>query len=147
MLRGAERIWSPSGSEWNSDSKSEAVPNGEGVASGAQHLIFKSCDKTGSVLNMKKSFLFCSLSLLLVPACMSGKIIKDVDFPATPVDMSKVTKMGKACFSMSVGTSGNGSIIEAAKNGGINKVYMVEYSEEFEVGGFVRKKCTYVYGE
>ena len=123
------------------------MPNGEGVASGAQHLIFKSCDKTSIVLNMKKSFLFCSLSLLLVPACMSGKIIKDVDFPATPVDMSKVTKMGKACFSMSVGTSGNGSIIEAAKNGGINKVYMVEYSEEFEVGGFVRKKCTYVYGD
>ena len=117
------------------------------MASGAQHLILKLYNKTGSVLNMKKSFLLCSASLLLVPACMSGKIIKDVDFPATPVDMSKVTKMGKACFSMSVGSSGNGSIIEAAKNGGISKVHMVEYSEEFEVGGFVRKKCTYVYGE
>ena len=96
---------------------------------------------------MKKSFLLCSLSLLLVPACMSGTVVKDVDFPSTPIDMSKIQKQGKACFKISVGTSGNGSIIAAAKNGGISKVHMVEYGEEFELGGLIKKKCTYVYGE
>ena len=81
-------------------------------------------------------------------ACMSGQAIKDVDFPATPIDMTKVNKKGKACFEIGMGgTSGSGSIIQAAKNGGISTVRMVEYSEEFENGGFTRKLCTIVYGD
>lgn len=96
---------------------------------------------------MKKVVLF-SLLVLLVPSCIKGQAIKDVDFPATPIDMTKIKKVGKACFKITpFNTSGASTIIEAAKNAEINKVYMVEYSDEFESGGFVQKKCTTVYGE
>lgn len=95
-----------------------------------------------------KSLVLASAIAVSIPSCMSGNVVKDVDFPATPVDMTKLTKMGKACFSRNIaGTSGNGSIIAAAKNGGIKTVYMVEYGTEFEAGGFVQKQCTYVYGD
>ena len=81
-------------------------------------------------------------------SCVSGTVIKDVDFPATPIDLSKVTKKGRACWKKTIaGMSGNGSVIQAAKNGGISTVYMDEYGTEFEHGGFTELRCTYVYGD
>ena len=81
-------------------------------------------------------------------SCAGGTVIKDVDFPATPIDMSKVTKKGKACWKRTIGVAkGNGSVIQAAKNGGISTVYMVEYGTEYENGGFTELECTYVYGD
>ena len=85
-------------------------------------------------------------SCFVVASCVSGRHIKDVDFPATPLDMTKITKKGKACWDVVFGASGNGSIIEAAKNGDIKTVHMVEYGDEFEYGGFKRKSCVFVYG-
>ena len=79
--------------------------------------------------------------------CLSGTMIKDVDFPATPIDMTKITKMGKACFSVNIGSRGNGSIIQAAKNGNISTIRMVEYGTEFKHGGLTQQSCTYVYGD
>lgn len=96
---------------------------------------------------MKKVFLLSTI-LLATTSCVSGSITRDVDFPATPVDMTKITKKGKACFKMTLGTTrGAGSVIEAARSVGIKTVYMVEYTTEFEAGGFVRKACTVVYGD
>ena len=97
---------------------------------------------------MKKSFLLCSASLLLVPACVSGPVIKDISYPTTPIEVPQMTRSGKACFKTGItGKSGNSAIMEAARNGGVNKIYMVEHGEEYELGGFITKKCTYVYGE
>ena len=100
-------------------------------------------------LKYVNSISICAL-LITASGCLSGTRIKDVDFPATPVDMTKVTKMGKACFSVNqlVGTSnGNGSVIQAAKNGNISTIRMVEYGTEFKHGGLTQQSCTYVYGD
>ena len=96
-----------------------------------------------------KAIKFISMFTLLVitSGCLSGTMIKDVDFPATPVDMTKITKMGKACFSVNIGSRGNGSIIQAAKNGNISTIRMVEYGTEFKHGGLTQQSCTYVYGD
>jgi len=45
MLRGAEHIWPPSGTRAERGRKSEAQPNGEGVASGSATLIAKNLKK------------------------------------------------------------------------------------------------------
>ena len=95
---------------------------------------------------MKKSLFL--VPLLAFTGCMSGNVVKDVDFPATPIDMTKITKKGKACFEQGMtGTSGSGSVIAAAKNGGLNTVRMVEYGTEYKAGGFKQLHCTYVYGD
>ena len=96
-----------------------------------------------------KHMKFVSIFALLATTsgCLSGTMIKDVDFPATPVDMTKVTKMGKACFSINIGTRGNGSIIQAAKNGNISTIRMVEYGIEYKHLGLTKQLCTYVYGD
>ena len=92
-------------------------------------------------------FLPCILAVFIT-SCFKGNYIKDVDFPATPVQVSKIKKVGKACFRSSpVSGRGRGSILAAAKKAGINTIHMIEYSEEFEEYGFVRKYCVYVYGE
>lgn len=96
---------------------------------------------------MKKIALLL-LVIGIIPSCIQGRRVKDVDFPATPINLAKITKVGKACFSINAfATRGSGSIIQAAKNGGLSIIYMVEYSEEFEFGGFIQKDCTTVYGE
>ena len=79
---------------------------------------------------------------------MSGPVIKDISYPTTPIEVPQMTKTVMACFKTGItGTSGNSVIMEAARNGGVNKIYMVEHGEEYELGGLIRKKCTYVYGE
>ena len=82
-------------------------------------------------------------------SCAKGKVVKDVDFPAKPIDIDKAKqRKGKACFVVTPwGTSGDGSIIEAAENGGVKKVHLVEYATEYEAGGIRQLECTYVYGE
>lgn len=86
--------------------------------------------------------------MLLTTSCMHGAVTKDVDFPATPIDMTKITKKGKACHNIGMsGRSGSASVIAAAKNGNIKTVYMIEYTVEFENGGFTQKQCTVVYGD
>ena len=96
-----------------------------------------------------KAIKFISMFTLLVitSGCLSGTMIKDVDFPATPVDMTKITKMGKACFSVNIGSRGNGSINKEKKNGNISTIRMVEYGTEFKHGGLTQQSCTYVYGD
>ena len=97
-------------------------------------------------LKYVNSISICAL-LITASGCLSGTMIKDVDFPATPVDMTKITKMGKACFSVNIGSRGSGSIIQAAKNGNISTIRMVEYGTEFKHGGLTQQSCTYVYGD
>lgn len=94
---------------------------------------------------MKKILFICLLPF--ISSCIHGRYVKDVDFPATPLDMTKITKKGKACFGGTFVISGNGSIIEAAKNGGLKKVYIVEYGKEYKNVGLTELNCTYVYGE
>ena len=97
---------------------------------------------------MKKCILMFAI-LPVLTSCLTGKMVKDVDFPATPVDMSKVEKEGKACFRMTVfrTSSGDASVLKAAKNGGLKTIHMVQYSIEPKWGGIARDMCTYVYGE
>ena len=87
--------------------------------------------------------------LPVLTSCLTGKMVKDVDFPATPIDMSKVKKEGKSCFRMThFGTSsGDASVLTAARNGDIKTIHMVQYSIEPRWGGLASDRCTYVYGE
>lgn len=87
--------------------------------------------------------------LPVLTSCLTGKMVKDVDFPATPIDMSKVKKEGKACFRITYfGTSsGDASVLTAARNGDLKTIHMVQYSIEPRWGGLASDRCTYVYGE
>ena len=74
-----------------------------------------------------KHMKFVSIFALLATTsgCMSGTMIKDVN----------------------IGSRGNGSIIQAAKNGNISTIRLVEYGTEFKHGGLTQQSCTYVYGD
>lgn len=109
------------------------------------NLDYKNFKKTKLCFFMKKVLVLASA--LAFTSCVSGTVIKDVDFPATPIDMTKVTKRGEACFGGTFTFTGSGSILLAAKNGNIKKVHMVEYAERYRNGGMTKEKCTIVYGE
>lgn len=95
-------------------------------------------------------FFFSIFLIILLPSCQSGVYIRGVDFPTKPIDLTKVTKKGKACYEVLKNYSysqGNASVREAARNGGINKIYLVQYGVENKLYGNVIEYCTYVYGE
>lgn len=95
--------------------------------------------------------IFFSIFLItLLPSCQSGVYIRDVDFPAKPIDLTNATKSGKACYEILKNynySQGNASVLTAARNGGITKIYLVQYGVEHKLYGNVIEYCTYVYGE
>ncbi len=103
-----------------------------------------------------KRFLLLS-SLLLLSACYrsSGTRINSIYAPNNPIDLSKITKVGKSCYLSYYGSynrgptpyAGDNRIIEAAKNGGITKIHLIEMGNEPTGSYYSTLYCTYVYGE
>ena len=64
-----------------------------------------------SFFNIMKKVALLLLVIGIIPSCIQGRRVKDVDFPATPINLAKITKVGKACFSINAfATRGSGSI-------------------------------------
>ena len=103
---------------------------------------------------MKKFLLVSSLSLLSACYHSSGTRIYSVYAPNTPIDLNKITKVGKSCYvsyygrhGRSFSYSGDNRIVAAAKNGGITKIILIEQGNEPSGNYHTTLNCTYVYGE
>ena len=108
------------------------------------------------VLRMKKYLLLSLLFLLSACHHSSGTRVYSIYAPNTPIDLNKIPKVGKACYVAYYSTrknsnrtffSGDNRIVEAAKNGGITKIYLIEQGNEPTGNWYTTLNCTYVYGE